>query len=238
MKANKPALKTLSTLLIIVAVIFGIEKKFLVSEIRGESLSNYSTLTWSDDVVLLIDDFEGLTDSLSLVKASFFGYGNCKMIPDSTQNDKNAIALKTCLKVRWEGKDNFGGWGKGVGKNIDLNTANDHLNFRILSPNSDSLFLKIMLEEDDDFNGKLEQDKDDSWFYKMAVAPSDKWQLISIPLTNFSDGNPGGDGQLNITRKGGLHTIIFAYENTDKYKTDDKWFYDFICFTKGSIKDK
>jgi hypothetical protein len=239
MEVNKPALKTLSVLLIVVAFLFSIEKHFLVPDARGEAMSNYSSLKWNDNIVLLIDDFEGLTDSVSLVKTNFFGYGNCRIIPDSLQTDGNAIALKTCLKVQWEGKNNFGGWGKGVGKNIDINTATDHLNFRIFSPktNTDTTLIKIMLEEDDDFNGKLEQDKDDSWFYKLPVISSDKWQLISIPLTKFTDGNAGGDGQLNITRKGGLHTVIFAYENTDKYKQDSKWYFDFICFTNGIITE-
>ena len=95
-----------------------------------------------------------------------------------------------------------------------------------------------MLEEDDDFNGTLDTDKDDSWFYKVPIVSSDKWQLISIPLKNFSDGNPAGDGQLNISRKSGLHTIIFSYENPDKYTINTtKWYFDFICFTNGIITE-
>ena len=73
MEQNKPALKTLSILLIVVAIIFGIEKKFLVHELRGESITKYETIKWIDQVVLLIDDFEGLSDTTSLQKASFFG---------------------------------------------------------------------------------------------------------------------------------------------------------------------
>ena len=240
MEQNKPALKTLSALLIVVAIIFSIEKKFLVHELRGETITKYETIKWIDQVVLLIDDFEGLTDTTSLQKASFFGYGNAKISIDSTQTDKNTIASKNCVKIQWGGSYNYGGWGKGVGKNINLNTATDHINFRVLIPktNGDTANLKLMLEEDDNFNGTLDQDKDDSWFYKLPLYATGKWELISIPLKDFIENNPGaGDGIFNISRKSGLHTILFSFENVEKFTPNHTWYFDFICFTTEKISE-
>lgn len=240
MEHNKPALKTLSALLISVAIIFSIEKKFLVNEIRGESITKYAALKWAEQVVLLIDDLEGLTDTVSLQKASFFGYGNAKIFIDSTQTDKSTIASKNCVMVKWGGGYNYGGWGKGVGKKIDLNTANDHFNFRVLAPqtNGDTAIIKLMLEEDDNFNGTLDQEQDDSWFYKFPLASTGKWETISIPIKDFMDNNPGkGDGIMNISRKSGLHTVIFAFENAEKYTTEHKWYFDFICFTSAKVSE-
>lgn len=240
MEQNKPALKTLSVLLIVVALIFSIEKKFLVRELRGESISKYESIKWVDQVALLIDDFEGLTDTTSLKNASFFGYGNAHISIDSTKNDKNTIASKNCVKVQWGGAYNYGGWGKGVGKNVELNTAKDHFNFRVFVPktNADTTILKLMLEEDDNFNGTLDTDKDDSWFYKIPLYSTGKWEMVSIPLKDFTDNNPdAGDGILNISRKSGLHTVIIAFENVERFTPEHKWYFDFICFTKEKISE-
>ena len=214
-----------------------LEKKFLVSELRGETLSNYGQIKWFDKINLLVDDFEGLRDSTSLQKASFFSYGSIKIASDTLQNDKSILASNSCLKIVWNNTEKFGGWGKGVGKNIDINTATDHLNFRIYVPksNGNDEVIKIMLEEDDNYNGALDKDKDDSWFYRVNVPANDKWQFISIPLKDFADENPGGDGVLNISRKGGLHTIIFSFEQVEKYTTNHKWYFDFICFTNEKV---
>lgn len=239
-KSNYRAIKALLGLVLTVVIIFLIEKKFLVSELRGETISQYDKIKWVDKVLLLIDDFEGLqTDSASLVKEGFFSFGNAKISIDNSQIDDNLIASKSSLMVEWRGVDNYGGWGKGVGKNIDLNTLTDHLNFRMYVPksNGDEETIKIMLEEDDDNNGVLEKDKDDSWAYRLKVSPKDEWQFISIPIKDFKDDNEGGDSVLNITRKGGLHTIIFSFEQTEQYAPNYKWYFDFICFTNEKVAE-
>ena len=66
---------------------------------RGETVSNYERLKWIDQIVLLIDDFEGLkSDSSTIQKAGFFGYGNAKITLDSLKVDNKLIAAKNCLK--------------------------------------------------------------------------------------------------------------------------------------------
>jgi hypothetical protein len=223
-----------------VTVIFILERKFLVKEMRGATISKYEHLPWQDNILLLVDDFEGLgADSSALQKENFFCFGSVKIDTDTSQSDSDPLASKTVLKVEWNGKENYGGWGKGIGKNMDLNTATDHLNFRIYIPKTNGYHesIKITLEEDDNNDGTLQKDLDDSWFYKLDIAGTDSWHLISIPLKDFSDANEGGDGILNISRKGGIHTIIFSFEQVEKYTLHQKWYFDFICFTNEKITD-
>jgi hypothetical protein len=239
-ESNKPAIKILFSLFVTAVLIFFVERKYLVAEIRGETLSNYSSISWIDQIVLLIDDFEGLaSDSVSVQKAGFFGYGRAKISLDTAHLDRNLTASKTCMKIDWRGTDGYAGWGKGVGKNIDINTYTDFLNFRVLVPKSSGAeeTLIVRLEEDDNSNGILDEAKDDSWTYTVKLKPQDKWQLISIPLTDFADANAGGDSLLNISRKGGLHTVIFSFDQVEKYKPEHNWYFDFICFTTGRIKE-
>ncbi|HWY11741.1 MAG TPA: hypothetical protein VN026_10475 [Bacteroidia bacterium] len=238
--SNKQALKALFTLLLSTVVIFLAETKFLVAEVRGTTLSQYENIRGINKVLLLVEDFEGLKgDSISLQKDRFFSYGSAKITLDSSNTDKALIASKNTLKINWNGKETYGGWGKGVGKNIDLNTETDHLNFRVYIPktNGDKDIIKIIVQEDDNNDGILQQDKDDSWYYNITLPTSDKWQFISVPLKDFTDGNPGGDGVLNVLRKGGLHNIIFSFEQPEKYTTNSIWYFDFICFTNGKVTD-
>jgi hypothetical protein len=234
--SNKRAIKALVSLVLAVAILFLLEKKFLVSEARGSTITHYQNIGWSDQILLLVDDFEGLpTDSASLSAAGFFGFGSVKITTDASQIDDHPMASKTSLRLVWDSAYGYGGWGKGVGKNFDLNPNTDYMNFRIYVPetNGNDECLKVMLEEDDNNDGILQQDQDDSWLYRVYVKPKNEWQFISIPVKDFTDGNPAGDSILNITRKGGLHTVIFSFEQTEQYRKTYKWYFDFVCFTNG-----
>ncbi len=237
--ANKKGIGALAMLVCTVIAVFFFEKKFLVHEARGSAITHYENLEWVDKVLLLVDDFEGLqTDSLALVNAGFFGFGSGKIATDATQTDAHPMAAKTSLRVQWDSTYQFGGWGKGVGKNFDLDPNTDFVNFRIYAPltNGGEEHIKVMLEEDDNNDGILQQDQDDSWAYHLKLTPKDEWQFISIPVKDFTDDNAAGDSIINITRKGGLHTIIFSFEQTEQFTKKNKWYFDFICFTNGKIQ--
>jgi hypothetical protein len=246
METNKRALFILQMLVLSAVIIFVIEKKFLIYEVRGATLSNYQSLNNADKILFLVEDFEGLSrpDSAvhgdSILKTNgFFSFGNTQIELDHDHVDKNPLASKTALKVNWLGTESYGGWGRGVGANIELDTLSDFLTFRIYVPQSNGHEekLKIILEEDDNDNGALEKEEDDSFYTHITVQPADKWQIISIPLKEFKDENPGGDKALNVTRKGGLHNVIFVFEQPDKYTPDHHWYFDFICFTNEKMTD-
>ena len=233
---NTKAIKILGLLLLTVAGLFSFENKFLVPSARGETISFYQKIPWYDKIILLVDDFEGLQgDSASMEKEKFFRYGSIQLSIDSSLPDQSMIASRTSVKVKWNGEKNYGGWGKGIGKNINLECATDHLNFRIYTPECarDKDIIRVLFQEDDNNDGFLQEDKDDIWSKTIVVPCRSEWQLISIPLKDFTDINSGGDGELNVTRKGGLHNIIFSFEQAGKYSSNDCWYFDFVCFTKG-----
>src|SRR5690349_24507026 len=119
MESNKRALMILQLLVLTAVVIFLLEKKFLVYESRGATLSHYEDVSGMDKVLLLVDDFEGLVDAGTGVKADsvlqtsgFFSYGSAKISLDNEHVDKNPLASKTALVVHWNPSDPYGGWGK------------------------------------------------------------------------------------------------------------------------------
>lgn len=240
MNSNKKALFILFLLVATSVLIFCAERKFLVAEKRGSGLTRYEKLSWASRILLLVDDFEDMHEKKDLEKERFFAYGSAQIDLSKDKVDKNPMAGASCMKISWNRTESYGGWGKGVGENIDLNTETDYLNFRVLVPKSNggSEFLKIILEEDDNDDGKLQKEKDDQWATTITIPASDEWQLVSIPLKEFTDDNEGGDHIFNVSRKGGLHTVIFSMQQPDKYTNQHVWYFDFVFFSSGHIDDK
>lgn len=236
-ESNTRALLTLLTLVVTVVILFVVERKLLINENRGSTLSLYERVRGFDDIMLLIEDFEGLENTNfpqfrdSIFKENaFYSFGSIKMAIDNVLADGDPMASKSVLKVMWDGAFNYGGWGKGVGANIKLDPTTDFLNFRVYFPESHlkKEKVKIILAEDDNEDAILEADQDDEWMCHVDVFEQNNWQLISVPLDKFKDSNAAGDGELNVTRRGGLHTITFILDQPEKYKPGQYWYFDFI----------
>lgn len=238
-ESNQRGVAILMALVLTSLAIFCAERKFLVPQKRGSTLNKYEKMPWLSQVLLLAEDFEELAaDSANLQKEQFFSYGGASISPDKEAADPNLPVGASALKVTWNASQPYGGWGKGVGANIDLNPETDYLNFYVKFPPAASYpkeTLKVVLEEDDNDNGKLDKDLDDAWAYTATIPATGKWQLVSIPLKDFTDDNEGGDHLLNITRKGGIHTMIFSLMQPDKYTKGQAWYFDFIFFSSGKI---
>ncbi|HEY0030011.1 MAG TPA: glycosyl hydrolase [Bacteroidia bacterium] len=185
----------------------------------------------------IIEDFEGFADHpQDLNPNGVFTFGNAKALVDRKYTNKQAYSGERCLKLTQSGALKYGGWGKGVGLNIELDPSKDYLNFYVYQPGTNnSNSIKIELQEDDNGNGVYEKDQDDVWSYSQKLETTNAWKLISIPLVDFKDGNNGGDGAFNISyKKGKLLCFIITFENSDP-KSAHTWSFDFIAFSKGKL---
>jgi beta-mannanase len=153
------------------------------------------------------------------------------------------------IELSKKGRFTYGGWGKGVGLNVELSQETDHFNFYFqqLIPDQTIAF-KIQLQEDDNENNKYEKEYDDAWIYTVMLGSEHgdagtSWQLISIPLNKFKDENSGGDGKFNIGYKNGkLLCMIISFADSLKTgiktgvpSTNQNWAFDFFCFSKGKL---
>src|SRR6266487_7001118 len=117
----------------------------------------------SAQLKFLVEDFEGMSDVASDIKANgVFTYGNIKANIDSKMNNK-MYSGKRCIRLTKEGKKLFGGWGIGIGLNIQLDVSSDFLNFYIYA--NDTCTLRIELQEDDNGDNVFEKEQDDVWIY-------------------------------------------------------------------------
>lgn len=205
----------------------------------------------------VIEDFEGLADGSSSSdnkQNGIFTFGNIKSSIVSKKDKQLSYLGDRCIKLEKEGKATYGGWGKGIGLNIELDPKQDYLNLYVCQPTiNKNNSLKIELQEDDNGDNVYEKDLDDSWNYvhkfdtKSPSAETQNiqmdWELISIPLSKFKDSNPSGDGIFNINYKQGkLLCFIISFINSPELqgssvqeKNKQTWYFDFISFSKGNL---
>lgn len=184
----------------------------------------------------LIEDFEGCAEGYSEHDNKyngFFVYGNVKALVKLQTESKDYIGQRF-LQLNKGSDANFGGWGKGIGANVELFQQTDFLNFFFQSK-ADKTSVKIQLQEDDNGNGIFEKELDDVWEYTI-VSKADTWVLESVALNLFKDNNKGGDGVFNINYKQGkIFSLIFSFLENEKCAPSVNCYLDFICFSKGKL---
>lgn len=186
----------------------------------------------------IIEDFEGLADGTSNLKANgLFTFGNIKANVDYQTSQQSTYFGERFIRLNNNGKIDFGGWGKGMGANIELDPNTDYLNFYVYQPSSNANnTIKIELQEDDNDNNFYEKQLDDSWTFLQNLNGKNSWELISIPLNKFKDSNTGGDGVFNINyKKGKLFCFIISFMYPNPLPHDQTWSFDFICLSKGKL---
>lgn len=188
----------------------------------------------------LIDDFEGLADGAADIKPNgFFTYGSVKINISGdvyAAGQKLVYAGKHAIKVETGGRDDFGGWGKGLNVNVELDQETDFFNFYINYTPSAATKLIIQFQEDDNNSHYYEKEMDDVWEYVFTPELKKGWQLISIPLSKFKDANYAGDGIFNAGyKKGKLLGFLMSFPDKTFLHKQEHLFFDFLCFSKGTL---
>jgi beta-mannanase len=184
----------------------------------------------------IIEDFEGIDYGPGDLKPNgIFIYGNTKANVDGTLSNHESYSGERSIKINKEGGLTYGGWGKGISVNIELDVNTDFLNFYVYSGTSNNIStLKIELQDDDNGDHIFHKDHDDMWTSKNKIEAKNGWQLISIPLSSFKDNNEGGDDGFNISYKNGkLLSLIFSFDETAK--SNQVWSFDFISISQGKL---
>jgi len=186
----------------------------------------------------VVEDFEGFSDGATDLKANgVFTFGDVTASVVQGKTLGQSYSGQRCIELNKSGNMKYGGWGKGIGLNIDLDPDQDYLNFYVFQPISNGWnTVKIEIQEDDNGDNIYEKDQDDSWIYLQNLVGKNSWELISIPLNKFKDNNRGGDGLFNVNYKEGkLFCLIFSFLDSSGTKKVSTWNFDFVCFSKGKL---
>ncbi len=142
------------------------------------------------------------------------------------------------LDLNWSG--GTGEFGKGITKYIQLDITADRFNFYCYNPlsNYSSGQADVIITEDDNQNGIYESPLDDKWVSSVTIPRSAEWQLISIPLNAFTDGNSGGNGIFDagyIGNAGKIFNISLLFHRAPGVTNLETFFIDMLCFSQGTL---
>lgn len=185
----------------------------------------------------VIYDFEGLPAHQTALPDGFYTYGDASYETVINPLGYSGMLGNTSLKLTLNGSNGYAGVGRGISRFIELNTQNDKLNFYVLNPGSQPLSFTVFITEDDNNDGVYQDNTDDKFQMPVSVPPSASWQLISLSLNKFSDGNTGGDGILNegyTNHNGRLFNIEFRFSTSGMTLPRDLYL-DMLCFSEGDL---
>lgn len=192
----------------------------------------------------LVEDFEGYADGTSdLVKNGVFTFGNTTATifksGASSPSQKFDYLGQRAIRISKKSKDVYGGWGKGTSLLVQLDAYADAFCFYAKLKSGKSKKIKILLQEDDNFDNTFKKENDDQWAFVFDLEPGDNWHLVSIPLQKFNDETQGGDGIFNCNYKEGkLLCVLMNFEKEYLLKEREALDLDFICFTKGGLQQE
>ncbi|MES2139696.1 MAG: Ig-like domain-containing protein [Bacteroidota bacterium] len=129
-----------------------------------------------------------------------------------------------------------GSFGRKIERYIELNPSSDILNFYLYNPlsNNQDATVDVLISEDDDQSNNYDFNRDDLWLKKLTLPNNSGWQFISIPLSDFSDLNTGGNGIFDATfsgNKGMVLKVEFKFNKNSTSLSNPVFYIDMICFS-------
>jgi len=198
------------------------------------------TFTVNGQLKSLVYDFDGLDIGQTNLPEGDYNVNDLSYQVDANPLAANDMNGDRVLKLNLNWNTNYGTFGRGISRYIEFNPQQDVFNFYFYNPlsNGQNAALMVVLADDDNQDNAFENDSDDIWQKSIVLPPTEGWQLISIPLSEFTDGNVGGNGVFDMTftqNKGMLLFCEFRFTNPAAVVSNPVFYLDFISFTEGSL---
>jgi hypothetical protein len=188
----------------------------------------------------VVYDFDGMGIGSNVLPDG--DYTNADMTYEGAANPLQGSDMlgDRVLKMKLNWNAGVGEFGKAMMRFVELDATVDYLNFYIYNPtgNSGAANLKVLITEDDNQNNIYEHGSDDKWVYTITIPQSGNWQLVSVPLSSFTDDNLGGNGVFDAAytnAAGMLFSVGFVFTKPVPSASVDNYFIDMICFSEGPL---
>lgn len=199
-----------------------------------------SPLHAQDRLKWVIYDFDGLNlGQTDLPDGDFRGGDLSYQVAANPVGNSDMLGDRVLqLDLNWSG--GTGNFGKTNGRFIEINPAQDHLNFFFYNPSSNNktVTFKVLIGDDDNDNNSFSSAEDDQWQQMVTVTPTGTWNLISLPLNQFTDINAGGNGvfDLGYTGAGGMFVNVnFQFSKASDSPAHEQYFIDMISLSEGNL---
>lgn len=213
----------------------GIRKAFFLLLLYILTSSAYAQLLKS-----VVYDFDGLDLNQTNLPEGDYHLNDLSYAVAANPLAQSDMLGDRVLKLSLNWNAGFGSFGRGISRYIEFDPNKDVFNFYFYNPmsNNQAATFYVMLMDDDNQDNTFEHSLDDIWQTNLTIPPSANWQLISIPLKNFIDSNPGGNGVFDMAftqNKGMLLTMEFYFKKSSPTAGNPVFYLDMINFSDGSL---
>jgi len=188
----------------------------------------------------IVYDFDGFDLNQTSLPEGDYSFGDLTYKTTSNPLTSSHMLGDRVLQMNVNWLNNYGAFGRGISRYIEFDADKDRLNFFFYNPisNNQSATLEVKIGDDDNQNNTYETASDDTWKKEISIPGSSTWQLISIPLKDFTDSNTGGNGIFDIAftqNKGMLLIVEFRFNKKVTGLSNAVFYMDMICFTEGIL---
>jgi hypothetical protein len=199
-----------------------------------------SVPVYSQSLKSIIYDFEGFDLNSSFLPEGDYNYGDLVHSVAANPLSPSGILGDRVLEMKINWNAGYGAFGRGISRYIELNASKDILNFYFYNPpsNGQPAVCNLKIADDDNQSNAYESNSDDNWEKQITIHTSPNWQLISVPLNDFSDGNSGGNGVFDIAysqNKGMLLLLEFRFNKNSTSPPLATYYLDMICISDGQL---
>jgi hypothetical protein len=188
----------------------------------------------------MVYDFDGLDIGSSDIPEGDYGYGDLSYQISANPVNANDMIGDRVVKLDLNWNAGYGSFGRGISRYVEFDPNADMFNFFIYNPysNNQNATFDVLIGDDDNQNNTYEFANDDTWKKTLSIPGSGYWQLVEIPLKDFIDSNPGGNGVFDIAftaNKGKLMHVEFRFAKPGPGAGNASFFLDMINFTEGIL---
>jgi beta-mannanase len=197
-------------------------------------------LTRAQVLKAVIYDFDGFETGQTNLPEGDYNYGDLTHEVSTNPLPQNDMLGDRVLKLSLNWNAGYAAFGRGLSKYFEFDPNQDIFNFYFYNPasNNQPATFEVRLADDDNASNAYESTLDDSWKKSITIPASQNWQLISIPLKDFTDANAGGNGIMDMAftqNKGMLLLVEFKFTPAAAGLPPATFYIDMICFSDGIL---
>jgi hypothetical protein len=187
----------------------------------------------------VVYDFDGLDIGQNNLPEGDFGLGDMSYQISVSPLSQNDMIGDRVLKLNLNWNTGFGIFGRGTSRYIELDVNQDKFNFFFYNPvaNNQNASFDVILTDDDDQSNTFDYAMDDVWKKSLTISGSAGWLLVSVPLSEFVDSNPGGNSIFDIAftgNKGMLLSVEYHFFKSAGI-SNPVFYLDMINFSDGIL---